>query len=364
MYNIHSLPASFGDSIFIEYGEAGDEHYILIDGGPYYAFEGIITAIRRIAPGLKKIELLVITHIDIDHIDGIVKLLNRDDLPFEIRQVWFNGWKEIQAIQQEDDDTLGAVQGEYLTHLITKKHFNHNESFGGKAVVIKDYAALPEINLDGGMKLTLLSPGKTALKKLVPVWEKEVTEKIADMDLIEERLKEDHRYESDDDLLGELTIEEMQETQPAGDKSAANGSSIAFLAAFDGKVSLLAADAPSHYLLQAIDSMLTAEGMERLNLDAWKLAHHGSKKSTLDKLMKKIDCSKILISSDGKKYKHPDKECIAKLLKHNGPQLELYFNYRSEHNEMWDDGALKSKYHYEAIYPEIEEESWATVRLQ
>jgi beta-lactamase superfamily II metal-dependent hydrolase len=354
MYNIHLLPASFGDSILIEYGDQSDTHYILIDGGPYFAFEEVVHQIKKIAPDLEQIELLVITHIDIDHIDGIVKLLNRHDLPFNIKEVWFNGWKEIEALL--DDDTLGAVQGEYLSFLIKNKHHKQNTFFNGKAVMVNDFSNLPVIILDGGMEITLLSPGKTALQKLAPVWKVEVEEKIGNLNTIEERLEEDTRYDSEDDLLGDedLTIEEMQAKNVNGDKSEANGSSIAFIGKFENKTCLFAGDAISDYLLEAIEPILENLGENRLELDAWKLAHHGSKKSTLEKLMIKIKCKKILVSSDGKRYKHPDAICIAKLLKNNGPNLKFYFNYRTEFNEIWDKEQLKRKYKYKTFYPEIE----------
>ena len=92
-------------------------------------------------------------------------------------------------------------------------------------------------------------------------------------------------------------------------------------------------------------------GAEKLPLNAWKLSHHGSKKSTLEKLMQKIECKNLLISTDGKRYEHPDAECIAKLLKNNGPHLNFYFNYRTAFNKMWDDEKLQEQYQYHAYYP-------------
>ena len=84
MYNIHLLPASFGDSILIEYGTTSPK-YILIDGGPYFAVDEVLKDIKRIAPHLTELELLVVTHIDIDHIDGIVAILNQPVVPFKVK---------------------------------------------------------------------------------------------------------------------------------------------------------------------------------------------------------------------------------------------------------------------------------------
>lgn len=349
MYTIHLLPASYGDSILIEYG-TNERHYILIDGGPFFNFKNVLAAIKKVAPDLKEIELLVITHIDIDHIDGIITFLNAPELPYKVKEVWFNGWEQINTVTKKDD-ILGARQGEYLSYLIDKKKIPHNTGFSGKAVVVRDYNTLPVIILDGGMELTLLSPGTEALQQLIPVWQSEVKSKIGDLATIEHRLQKDTRY---GDLLGEeeqLSIEEMQEQNVPGDISAANRSSIAFIGTFDGKRCLFAADATSDYLLQAIEPLLQKEGKARLSLNAWKLAHHGSKKSTLEILMAKIDCKKVLVSSDGKHYRHPDQVTIAKLLKQNGPDLEFYFNYRTPFNDMWDAEKTKEAYKYNTFYP-------------
>ena len=60
-----------------------------------------MSAIRTIAPKLKELELLVVTHVDIDHIDGTVKMLNQSKLPYKIKEVWFNGWKQIEEVQED-----------------------------------------------------------------------------------------------------------------------------------------------------------------------------------------------------------------------------------------------------------------------
>ena len=357
MYNIHLLPAAYGDAILVEYGSSSPK-YILIDGGPYYNFEDLAAGIKRVAPKMKTLELLVITHIDIDHIDGIVTMLKRAKLPFKIKDVWFNGYDQVEEIS----DTLGVLQGEYISELIKGKKLPHNKSFKGNPVVVKDYKKLPVIKLSGGMNLTLLSPGKIALDKLHTDWKKLVKKYGRNPDFAT-LLEEDTRYDSDDDILGDLPIEKLQDTKVAGDKAIANGSSIAFIGTYGGKSCLFAADTPSDYLLEAIDPILAKSGKARMKVDAWKLAHHGSKKSTLDKLMKKIDCKKLLVSSNGAKFYHPDQHTIAKILKHNGPNVQFYFNYSTEYNERWADKDLQSEYKFKATFPKNAEKPGITVKL-
>jgi beta-lactamase superfamily II metal-dependent hydrolase len=345
MYKIHLLPASFGDSILIEYGDA-QVNYILIDGGPYFAFEEMFEGLKRVAPKLTELELLVITHIDIDHIDGIIMLLNQDHLPFKIREVWFNGFKQIK----EADDLLGPLQGEYMTLRITENDLPHNTSFNSGPVVIQDYNALPRIVLPGGMELILVNPGLKSLAGLLDKWQDLIND-IGNEAAFKNRLEEDDRYESD--LLGEeSTIEELQVATIPGDKSKANLSSIAFIGKYDEKYCLFAADASSDALLPAIQFLIDEAGGDRLHLNAWKLAHHGSKGSTLTKLMEKIDCKQMLISSDGKRYKHPNEETIARLIANNGPDLTFYFNYRTSFNERWDGTKVKEDYKFSSFYPD------------
>lgn len=351
MFNIHLLPASFGDSILIEYGD-GEPHYVLIDGGPYFAMEPVLQYAKKVAPGLKTLELLVITHIDIDHIDGIIVMLNQPKPPLEIKEVWFNGFKEISGVKE--DDILGVLQGEMLSVLIERHKLPHNLAFGGKAIMVRDYQNLPVYMLDGGLELTLVAPGAKALLDLKPKWQDEIND-IGDEAAVAKRLAEDHRYDNfPDDLLGEPSLEDWQNAPEIGDKTPTNGSSIAFIARYGKRRCLLAGDSPAHHLMAALEPLRQKEGTLRLKLDAWKLAHHGSKKSTLSALMEMIECPRLLFSSDGKRYKHPNKECVAKIIKYLAGPKVLYFNYKTDFNDLWENPSWQQEYNYSVVYPDGE----------
>ena len=75
IFRIKLLPALHGDCIWIEYGEEGSISRVLIDGGPVGAHAALRAELGRLPAEKRTFELLVVTHIDADHIDGIVKLI-------------------------------------------------------------------------------------------------------------------------------------------------------------------------------------------------------------------------------------------------------------------------------------------------
>lgn len=351
MFNIHLLPASFGDSLLIEYGPEGKEKYILIDGGPYYQFDEIMGVLKDKVPNMKEIELLVITHVDIDHIDGVIRLINHDPPLFDIKQVWFNNYDDLSY--DEPEDLLGGVQGEYLGALVKNAGLNKN----AKPITI--HRSKSELEIDGGMVLTVVNPTQKSLAELVKDWDAHLEKQnIAhDEKEIWEALNGDSRYEPlPADLLGDDddTIEGWAEKETKEDKSAANRSSIAFIASYDGRTCLMSADATSENLKENLTELDLFDEFDTLNVDAWKLSHHGSKKSTQAYLTKMIQTKKVLISSDGKRYRHPDKETIAKLLTHQEEELDIYFNYTSEYNKDWATMDLGDDYKANFHYPDEE----------
>jgi hypothetical protein len=61
------------------------------------------------------------------------------------------------------------------------------------------------------------------------------------------------------------------------------------------------------------------------------------------------------VSYNGEKFQHPDRETIARILfSRRKDETELYFNYRSEYNEIWDADRLRRDWHYRAAYPKPE----------
>src|SRR5215510_8788689 len=91
MFRIHFFPAQQGDAIWIEYGNAGKPSRILIDAGTPATAAAVRARIEGLPKDERHFDLLVVTHVDTDHIGGVLKLLS--DLPegTVFDDVWFNG---------------------------------------------------------------------------------------------------------------------------------------------------------------------------------------------------------------------------------------------------------------------------------
>jgi Metallo-beta-lactamase superfamily len=348
MFRIEMLPANHGDGLWIEYGTPPDTHHVLIDGGPPYAKEELEGQLARVGGHL---ELLVISHVDFDHIGGIVSLLARLPDGVRIDATWFNAWKHLPG---SPGDTLGAVQGEMVSAAITARNLPWNLEFGEGAVAVSANAPPPALTLPGGLRLTVLAPQMQALAALRPKWRKEVEEQHLTPGDFEDGLRKlRERERLPDDVLGEAEPKpEKLDAKPfVEDQSLPNRSSIALLTEYDGRSMLLAADSPPAALLPGIEALLRERGEQRLKVDALKLAHHGSKGSTSAALLDRLDCPRYLVSTNGKIYGHPSPETLARAILHGGKGQQLLFNYRTSNASLFDSDRLRRRYKYETVFP-------------
>jgi glyoxylase-like metal-dependent hydrolase (beta-lactamase superfamily II) len=154
LMRLELLPAREGDCLWIEYPVDGATHpaIIVINGGPRGT--GILLLDRMNLERAKRggtlhVELLVITHIDGDHIAGIIELLEQSPSCLSFGDIWFNGVAQLSQL-------LGTDQGDRLSKLLRGKPWNG--AFGGRAVEIDDDddVPLPMRKLPGEMKITIL----------------------------------------------------------------------------------------------------------------------------------------------------------------------------------------------------------------
>jgi hypothetical protein len=348
MFTVDVLPACYGDSLWVEYGDARSPWRFLVDGGPFPTFEILKRRIEKLPPEQRHFELMVVSHIDTDHIEGVLKLLTSPSLGVSYGDIWHNAWDQLV-----EEDRMGAKQGEHVSAVIHRDRLPLNLPFHGKAVVVPATGTLPQIELPGGMKLTLLSPDREALVKLRDSWD----DVLADMGMSPgdektalETLAEDRRYA---DLLGTVkpNVEALSETKFTEDDSENNGSSISFLAEYGDESVLFGGDAHPSVLENSIKRLLKERSKDKLSLSAFKMPHHGSKNNISVSLLKLLSCHSYIFSTNGTKFRHPDREAVARVIRYGGDDLSILFNYRSALNSIWEDEELQSAYGFRCRYP-------------
>lgn len=352
MFRIELLAAGHGDCLWVEYGEPGAMHRVLIDGGTAQTYPFIRERLLNLPQQERHFDLVVVTHIDGDHIEGLIPLLGDRRLGLKVEDIWFNGW---QHISPRTTDKLGPVHGEMFSALIRKYKLPWNCAFGGQAVVIGDIARDSPKVLKGGMQIQLISPHRPALTKLRKVWKKEVTKAGLDPGNPRqalERLARRRKLLPPDSLgPGAIDPQKLAKAPFRKDTSVANGSSIAFLATFEGKICLFAGDAHPDAMVSSLRQLADERGIPQIQLDAFKVSHHGGRSNLNAELMDWVKCKKFLVSTNGNYFGHPHLESIARIITQSKHTVSLYFNYLSAYNRVWKDRSWKRKYNYKAIYP-------------
>jgi hypothetical protein len=331
MFRIEMMPAQRGDCIWLTYGSEVHQRHVLIDAGPQESIPTLVPELERRIAGLpgrtNRVELFVITHIDADHIQGAVSLLSDDRRVKLFRDIWFNGWDHHQP------DVLGGPDAERLTRPLLTHADRWNHAFGGGPCGIPTEGPLPQLTLAGGMQITVLAPGPDALLKLVPEW-KRACEKAGitpghGADIVK------RKWVRDDVLGGGFDADRLARSRFSPDTGAPNGAGIAFIAQFDGKRALFAADCPAKAIIAGLDR-LGPNSPHRF--DAVKVAHHGSRRNTSLELCQRISSRKWLISTNGAQFHHPDRECLARIVV-SQKKPTFYLNYVTDRVEDFIEAA-------------------------
>lgn len=348
MLRIEMLPAGHGDCLWVEWGDGAPRRRMLVDGGTAGSFPALRARLRALPAGERRLELLVVTHVDADHIAGVLKLLAAPDLGLSVGEVWFNGYRHLL---EGPFEPFGPVQGEKLTQQILDAGLPWNAAFGGGAVALDAAGPPPEHELDGGLTLTVLGPTRAKLAALEPEWAAACEAAGIDPSKPEPGPPAPPGFEP----MGPLDVDALAEAPFDEDGAKPNGSSIVLLVRHGDRRLLLAGDAHPGTIVAGLDRL----GSGPTRLDAFKLPHHGSKANVDRELLERVDCRRYLVSTSGAVFGHPDREAVARVIKFGGPTPTLCFNFTSAKNRVWDDDTLRADHGYETVYPETGEEGLA-----
>lgn len=304
IFSLEALQAQQGDCLLIHFGPEHAPRVVVVDGGPGTAIHDRVLGPRlselreRWAPsGPLQLPLVVCSHIDNDHIGGLIRLVERSAASdaVSVENLWHNSFRrlapsaperELRAALAASPLTASVPQGDRLYAAADEAAIAVNEGFDeGLVLAPAGGTAVHEV---GQLKLTVLGPDRRALDALRRKWEATrglgpIGEAIAGND----------------------------------DESIENLSSIVFLAEYGRRTMLLTGDARGDYILDGL-RRAGRLGRRGVDLDVLKVQHHGSSHSNDVEFFRRVRARHYVISANGK-YDNPDRPTLQAIVDARGP---------------------------------------------
>lgn len=350
-------PAKNGDAFLVDAARA----YVLIDAGYASTYHDFIAAdLEQLAKQGGRLDLVVCTHIDADHIGGLLEFFSRNGEPakrgIDVSAVWHNSLRSLPGPTRETDclndrmvlesirrrgfqaaassspNPISARQGSSLARLLRQQGYTWNFGNGSTCISAGITLSLPN---DGSVQV--IGPMTARLEELRNVWLREVKKlgyrgASKPSDLI------DDAYEM---WCASVPVSSIPQAKPiaangrlrlsdvyAPDTSIANGASITLILDTGGKRLLFLGDAWAEDVVARLRSLHAPT--TPIIFDAIKVSHHGSRRNTSVDLLSVADSSCYLISSDGTRHGHPDFEVLAEIVDRPAPfKRHIFFNYET-----------------------------------
>jgi beta-lactamase superfamily II metal-dependent hydrolase len=316
IFSLEALQADQGDCLILHYGSPQDRHLIVIDGGPSGIYKASLKPRLDELRGKQKqlpLELVIVSHIDDDHIHGVVDFLKQlkteqdkgtDPLPYKIRTLWHNSFDNL--LKRSNSAALGEVAGASAAAMDAEVPAGIElESKGGLVVAsvkqgndVRNYANSLTIPLNRGVKQSLVTAPEKG-KRVVNLGTGLTFTILGPHEAEMNRLEDEWRN---------AKVSGKAETQAfAADylnRTAENLSSIVVLAEFqpDGgpkKRMLLPGDCGGDLILEGLETAgLLEEG--KIHVDLLKVQHHGSVHSVEQSFFERVTADEYVISGNGK----------------------------------------------------------------
>lgn len=327
MFKVRVIQAEFGDCFLLQYGTAAAPRHLLIDGGPPDTFANHLEdELEAIAQAGGSLDLAMLSHVDNDHIVGLLDLTARlraddaadpsgDSRLIGIGGLWHNSFGRTidpngvlaprlraagtrAAMVQAAMALNGIGEGNTLRQSAMVLGIPLNDGFANGLICVDDH---PQPLVFDNLTLRVVGPTRANLDELQADWEAWL---------------DDH-----EDAVATGDPQVMANS----DRSVPNLSSVMVLAEAHGKSVLCTGDGRSDHLLKGLAQagLLDADGA--LHVDILKVAHHGSDRNATRTFFKKVTADRYLFSANGKDG-NPDTSTliwVVEAAKAQGRSIEL-----------------------------------------
>lgn len=386
------FPAKNGDTFLVScYGEPNVN--ILIDLAYSHTYKNFVRLVlRKMNENNENLDLMVVTHIDQDHIAGAISFLEENgscETPnvIKVKEIWHNSYRHLSISQNENQlntvdkelierkvgyierDTdnripVSGKQGSRLAGLIYLYGYNWNGLFNGNVV---SYRKSPIPIGNGEVKITVLSPTDVELNDLERVWRKELHRTFPEVPLTSDKCFDDAvEYVSEylepkgigdyrNNISVTSSLRKLSMSPFFEDNDEMNSSSITFILEHKGKKLLFLGDCPPSITIRQLNTLFFNTELP-VYFDLIKVSHHGSKFNTNSDLLDMIDSRNYLISTNGSGHGHPDMEVLSRIVtRQSSFTRNLFFSYPTPAAISINRNELKKEFNYEVFYPNTEE---------
>ena len=354
IFSLDIRRARKGDCLLLHYGSHDDPKVAIIDGGPSSVFGPHlrprlmkIHEVRGLGPGVPlPIDLVMVSHVDDDHIRGILDLTRElNSTPASARfariaTLWHNSFDDIigntpdeltaaitaqfgaaalngelpaHATVDADEDeevivsnlkVLASIeQGHRLRGDAKTLEIDLNTAFGG-GLIIADSA---DLAMDGGVTFRVAGPLKPELQDL--------------------------QKKHDDWLEKQQNTPRPPEAALAAyvDKSVPNLSSLVVLVKSGDKSILLTGDARGDRILAGLEQVGALVPGKTMHVNVLKVPHHGSSNNLEQDFFDRITADHYVFSGDGE-HGNPERESLEMLFDSRGSEpFKLHLTYEIAH---------------------------------
>lgn len=380
MIRIKMFPAKNGDSFLIQTGTMHNG-FILIDGGYSSTFTNYIKPeLMKLNKQNYKLGLVVNTHIDEDHIKGIIKFVQDNGVSthtnvIQIENFWHNSLRsitdtiyppnqyskpdkelltQISTMGYSNHDTgdseISSRQGSSLAKCLVQYKYNWNSGEGYQSI---NTQTMPTFSLKDNEEVIIkvLSPTPYALEQLRGKWKKDLKKLGFAGNALNQEFDDGFEFLLSKDqpsTTSNLISSSKRNLEDiyVPDTSITNRSSISIIIEYEGKRLLFLGDSWS----EDIEGSLTAlyGDDKQIIFDAIKVSHHGSLNNTSPSLLSLVDSPLYFISTNGKKHNHPDMPLMKAIVKRPSDfSRKIYFSEKNKNAQSLY--ALQKEFNFEVI---------------
>jgi beta-lactamase superfamily II metal-dependent hydrolase len=301
------VQAQYGDCFILESKIGKDSVNILIDGGPYQTFEKHLKPALRKLPLNGKLDLMVLSHIDNDHIIGLIDLLEHLKTErqkgtkelIKIEKLWHNSFNDLFELKVEPKILFKNI---FISkNILSGKQIEKNENFVN-SIVVKGFQQGSDLTqLANSLSITI----NPEFKKLISVDDSprsvclgHITFQILgptkkNLDKLKEEWKDWTRKE-------ERLLNTQLELFQILDKSIPNLASIMFLANIKNKRILFTGDGIGQDIIRILSQNSMLDKYGKFHVEILKVPHHGSDRNASIEFFNTVYADYYIISANGR----------------------------------------------------------------